>query len=129
MCRADYSVVMFLSGPRPAHLLRLFVALAVVAGCSTEPERTYPLHGQIMAIGGPPRPDGRRELSVKHEDIPAFMPAMTMGYSVKDPRSLDGLQPGDLVTATLVFDQRHGDMYLANLKKTGHADLPAGYMS
>jgi len=117
---------MFPSRPRLTLLVGLFLPLAVLAGCKAEPERTYPLRGQILAIGGPPRPDGRREITVKHEDIPNFMPAMTMGYSVKEPPSIDGLQPGDLVTATLVFDQRHGDMYLGNLKRTGHADLPAG---
>jgi protein SCO1/2 len=111
----------------PPILLALAVSsvAAGLGGCKAEPERKYPLRGQILAIGGPPRPDGRREVTVKHEDIPGFMPAMTMGYSVKEPPSIGGLRPGDLVTATLVFDQGHGDMYLGNLKKTGHADLPA----
>jgi protein SCO1/2 len=125
MCRADYSVVMFSPASRPAHLLGLFLLIGGLPGCTAEPGRSFPLRGQIMAVGGPPRTDGRRELTVKHEDIPGFMPAMTMGYSVKEPPSIDGLQAGDLVTATLVFDQRHGDMYLRDLKKTGHADLPA----
>ena len=103
----------------------LISALIGLAGCTAEVEKTYPLHGQILAIASPKRPDGRREVTVKHDDIPKFMPAMTMGYSVKEPPAIDGLQPGDLVTATLVFDQPHGDMYLRDLKKTGHADLPA----
>ena len=46
-----------------------------------------------------------------------------MPYSVREPA--DQVQPGDLVTATLVVDPG-GDAYLTNLKKTGHADLPAG---
>jgi protein SCO1 len=126
MCRADYSEVMFPPWPRLALATALSLALAVPAGCKAEPERTYPLQGQILAIEDKSRPDGRREVTVKHEDIPGFMPAMTMGYSVKERADLDGLHAGDLVTATLVFDRRHGDMYLAQLKKTGHADLPAG---
>ena len=117
---------MFLTRPGPTLLMSLFVALAVLGGCKAEPERTYPLRGQILAIGGPPRPDGRREVTVKHEDIPAFMPAMTMGYSVKEPPSIDGLQAGDLVTATLVLHQRSGDLYLTNLKKTGHEAILVG---
>ena len=125
MCRADYSDVMFLAGARLTRFPGLFLTMVVLSSCTAEVERTYPLKGQILARSNPGRPDGRREVTLKHEDIPGFMPAMTMGYSVKEPPSIDGLQPGDLVTATLVFDQKHGDMYVTNLKKTGHAELPA----
>jgi protein SCO1/2 len=124
MCRADYSEVMFL--PRSAALLSLALCagVAVSGGCKAESARTYPLRGQIIALNfAANRPDGRREVTVKHDDIPSFMPAMTMGYSVKDASLLDGVAPGDLFTATLVLDG--SDLYLTNLKKTGHADLPA----
>lgn len=96
--------------------------LGALAGCKAEPDRTYALRGQILAIQQP-RPDGRRQFTVKHENIPNFMPAMTMPYAVKEPA--DPVQPGDLVTATLVLHPT-GDVYLTNLKKTGHAELPAG---
>ena len=86
-----------------------------------EQERTYPLSGQILGIGET-RPDGQRELSVTHGDIPGFMPAMSMAYFVKAPATLDGLTPGDLFTATLVV--KGSGMYLESVKKTGHADLP-----
>jgi protein SCO1/2 len=100
----------------------IFVA-AVLAGCSrpAEQERTYPIRGQILSVGEP-RPDGRREVSVNHEDIPGFMPAMSMAYFVRTPTLLDGLTRGDLFTATLVL--KGSDMYLDAVKKTGRADLP-----
>ena len=70
MCRADYSDVMFPSRPKRTLLVGLFVPLALLAGCQAEPERTYLLRGQILAIGGPPRPDGRppidQEVSRRH---------------------------------------------------------------
>ena len=97
--------------------------VTVLGGCKAESARTYPLKGQILAIAGPTRPDGRREITVKHEDIPNFMPAMTMPYIVRPPAALDGLAPGDLFTATLVNE--NAELYLTDLKKTGHADLPA----
>jgi protein SCO1 len=122
MCRADYSVVMCPSRSRLTLAAALFGYAAVLGGCKAESDRTYPLRGQILAIEQP-RPDGRLRFTVKHEDIPNFMPAMTMPYSVKAPA--DQVQPGDLVTATLVVDPG-GDAYLTNVKKTGHADLPAG---
>jgi protein SCO1/2 len=122
MCRADYSVVMIPVRPGRALAAAIFGGLAVLAGCKAEPDRTYPLRGQILAIEKA-RPDGRPQVTVKHEDIPNFMPAMTMPYSVKEPA--DQVEAGDLVTATLVLHPG-GDAYLTNLKKTGHAELPAG---
>jgi len=65
---------------------------------------------------------GGTEVTVKHEDIPGFMPAMTMAYFVKSGENTAGLTPGDLLTATLVVDG--GSVYVQGLKKTGHAALP-----
>jgi protein SCO1/2 len=130
MCRADYSEVMSsLRRPGLSHAIRgiarfgaVGLVLTVLVGCKAESVRTFPLKGQIFAIAATTRPDGRREVTVKHEDIPNFMPAMTMPYAVKEPASLDGLAPGDLFTATLV--SRDAEFYLTDLRKTGHADLP-----
>jgi protein SCO1 len=113
--------------PRASSPPVVCLAIFVIAGClactrPAESPRTYPLRGQILSIGET-RPDGRRELSVKHEDIPGFMPAMSMAYFVKTPAMLDGLQPGDLFSATLVVNGT--DIHLEAVKKTGHADLPA----
>lgn len=100
------------------------IALLSFGACrsSAEPEKRYPLRGQILSVGDNPL-SGKREVSVKHEDIPGFMPAMTMAYFVKVPALLDGLSPGDLFTATLVL--KGGDMYLEEIKKTGREPLPA----
>src|SRR3954462_5526071 len=95
----------------PPFAIRLGCTLALMAvlGCRpVEPELNYPLTGQILSIGEA-RPDGRRELSVRHQDILGFMPAMSMAYFVKTPAMLDGLAPGDLVTATLVVKGK--DLY------------------
>jgi protein SCO1 len=123
MCPADYSVLMF--GPRTgiAVAIALLGLAAGLSGCRQEAAKPYPLRGQILAIAV--EMDGRRSVTVKHEDIPDFMPAMTMAYYVRPPSLLDAFAAGDLVTADLIFTRRSGDIYLANLKKTGHADLPA----
>lgn len=114
--------------PRPTVPLAmaLFSAAAVLGGCTAESDRTYPLRGQVLAIAAETRPDGRREVTVRHDDIPNFMPAMTMPYFVKEPALLDRFVPGDLFTASLVIKRKGSEMYLADLKKTGHADLPPG---
>lgn len=99
----------------------LLLATAGLPGCKAEPApKSYPLRGQVISIS--PEADGHRAATVKHEDIPGFMPAMTMAYYVRPPSALDALTPGDLVSADLFA---HGDTYLTNVKKTGHAPLPA----
>ena len=124
MCRAVYSEVMYRLSTSRVTSAAVF-AFAALTACSrpAEQQRTYPVRGQILGIGET-RPDGRREISVRHEDIPGFMPAMSMAYFVKKPALLDGLTPGDLFEATLVIDG--GDMHLDAVKKTGRADLPPG---
>ncbi|MBI4886862.1 MAG: SCO family protein [Acidobacteria bacterium] len=96
------------------------VALLLASSCSRAPEpRRYELHGQILGIDR-----DRREVLVDHEDIKGFMPAMTMPYKVSDPAMLDGRQPGDLITATLVVEEVQA--YLSAMATTGHAPIRAG---
>lgn len=103
--------------PIPHVLLATAALVALTTGCGLNARR-YELHGQVLALSATSRP----EITVKHKDIPGFMPAMTMAYKVRDARLLSGLAPGDLVTATLVLD---GDeAYLSAIEKTGAAPLP-----
>ena len=99
---------------------RLLIAgWLLAAACSREPEaRTYELTGQVLAVT-----PATREILVKHDDIPGFMPAMTMPYTVKDAALLTGRAPGDLITATLVVESTLG--YLTAITKTGSAPIPA----
>jgi protein SCO1/2 len=87
-------------------------------GCQREPEqRTYPLRAQVLAV----RPESR-EILVKHDDIPGFMPAMTMPYTVKDEKLIAEREPGDLIEATLVVSA--GSAWLSAITKTGTAPVP-----
>ena len=86
--------------------------------CQRAPEqRTYRLHGQVLAV----KPESN-EILVKHDDIPGFMPAMTMPYRVKDERLLADRAPGDLIDATLVVSEGLG--WLSAITKTGTAPIP-----
>ena len=94
-------------------------AALLMIGCGRSPEtpaREYQLQGQILAV----RPE-RSEVVIKHGDIKGFMPGMTMPFKVKDGALLQGKEPGDLVTATLVVADV--DAHLSTLAKTGHAPL------
>jgi protein SCO1 len=99
---------------------RLIIALALglAAACSREPDaRTYQLTGQILVV----KPE-TNEVLVKHEDIPGFMPAMTMPYLVNDASLLTDRVAGDLITATLVVGTERA--HLSSITKTGSAPLP-----
>ncbi len=92
--------------------------LILAVACGRPPEvRTYVLQGQILVV----KP-ATREVLIKHDDIPWFMPGMTMPYPVKDVALLEGRQPGDLVTATLMVSE--GSPWLSTMTKTGTAPLP-----
>ncbi len=98
------------------HGVVILVALTAAA-CSQDPaSRQYEVHGQILRID-----TEREELLVDHDDIEGFMPAMVMPYKVQDVGLLDGKEPGDLVTATLVVEEVGA--YLSTLTITGHAPI------
>jgi protein SCO1 len=94
------------------------IGLALLAAGCAKPtdERTYTLQGQVLAVAA-----NRLEATIKHEEIKGLMPAMTMPYKVKEAKLLDGIVPGDLITATLVVASN--DAYLTAVKKVGEAPL------
>ena len=60
----------------------------------------YSVSGLVLAVNS-----SARTLTVSCKSIPGFMEAMTMSYSVRDSKELDGLQPGTMVDFTLVVDK------------------------
>ena len=104
---------------RLIRLRSIAVAIVVLAagtmGCQREAQR-YVLSGQILAVD-----PTRQELTIKHQDIPGFMPGMTMAFKVFEPRLMDGRTPGELVTATLVV--KGTEAYLRDLSRTGFAPV------
>src|ERR687895_567529 len=93
---------------------QIFLCAFVVGtwACVRPPAREYALKGQVLAVD-----QARQEVTLKHDDIPRFMPGMTMAFKVKDRRLLHGKVPGDLVTATLVVQET--DAHLRTLERTG----------
>ncbi|HEX8029668.1 MAG TPA: SCO family protein [Vicinamibacterales bacterium] len=92
--------------------------VAFSAACSRERAiPSYQLTGQILVVK-----QETNEVLVKHEDIPGFMPAMTMPYAVKDPSIIKERVAGDLITATL--NVAPDGAFLSAITKTGSAPLP-----
>lgn len=102
-----------------AALLSVVLLVGLAACRRSDPPREYALQGQILAVN----PD-RQELTIRHEDIPQFMPAMTMTYPVARPELLQGREPGELVSATLEVADATGR--LTAITRTGMAPLPTG---
>ena len=102
---------------------RLAIAawLIMTAGCIARdhlPEsRTYQLKGQVLAVK-----TESNQILVKHDDIPGFMPAMTMPYTVKDAALIKDRVAGDLITATLSVEPNLA--HLTAITKTGSAPIP-----
>ncbi len=92
--------------------------LLCVSACSRSSERQYQLTGQVVAVD-----PARQEVTIKHDDIPQFMPGMTMPFKVKDGRLLDGRVPGDLVKATLVVAE--SEAHLRTLERIGYVAVAA----
>jgi protein SCO1 len=93
------------------------LAFAVhLAGCRA-PAREYELRGVVVSVNAE-----RQEITIKHEDIPRFMPGMTMPFKVRDVRLLHNRVPGDVVRGTLVVEESTG--YLRTLERTGSAPVP-----
>ena len=83
--------------------LTAVVAALVFCGCyerKKQPgsdQRLYPVRGRVVAVM-----PAQKRITVAHEEIPAYMKAMTMPFNVKDANLLRTIQIGDTITATLI---------------------------
>ena len=97
-------------------------------GCSSpkpaeqpQPPTKYPMTGRIVSVD-----KAKQQVTVDAEDIPGFMMAMTMPYSVKNSGLLDPLSPEDQITADVMVNGN--DVWLENIvvvKKPDEAKVPA----
>ena len=109
-----------------------FLVLALLALVFSACERKAPpppqasntaTNTRIFEVGGVVRqvyPE-KKQVQIDHENIPDYMPAMTMDFEVKDTNELAGLQPNDRVTFRMVVTRDEG--WIENIKKTGQQEL------
>jgi len=98
-------------------VLLAVLAASACGGPAAPPAREFPMTGQVITL----RPEAL-EITIRHDDIPGFMDAMTMPFRVKDRGLSADRVPGDLVRGTLVVTDE--ESYLSTLEKTGAAPLP-----
>jgi protein SCO1 len=101
----------------------LLTMAAVAAGCSKpKPAETasnvkrYHLVGKIVSIDV-----AQNTLMVDSQAIPGFMAAMVMPYPVRSTSQLNGLAPGDEITADVVVNESDSSAYLDNIVVTKKA--------
>ena len=98
-------------------MIRRFIALAAAALCAltmtvaaqTPPagKKDHPFKGKVEKVD--PK---TKMVTVNNENIPGWMPSMTMAYKVDKPSegTLANLKPGDQITAT-VYDGDFQTLY------------------
>jgi protein SCO1 len=84
--------------------LVIFLLLPGFTACSHQPAvKRYPVEGRVVAVDS-----GTHELTIAHKEIPGYMEAMTMPYTVSKTDSwiFQSIAPGDQIHATLVLGEQ-----------------------
>jgi len=107
-----------------ALLLFLTLTSTLVLGFSCGPRRSanekrYPLKGKVVEVD-----KADRTATITHEDIPGFMPGMTMPFKVKNDADLEMLKPGDQVTGQLVVDDLSSWIEITAIVESGSQLTP-----
>jgi protein SCO1/2 len=87
-------------------------------------EKRYPIKGKVVAVS-----PNEHTITIAHEDIVGYMPAMTMPFKIKNEADLQMVKPGDQLTGTLVVDDLASWVEIASIIEGGpplsqNADVP-----
>ena len=85
-------------------ILALSLSVAIASGSScrrnnTANEKRFDLKGKVVAVEA-----DKHLVTIAHEEVKDFMPAMTMPFTLQDEYYLQNLAAGDEIDATLVVD-------------------------
>ena len=104
----------------------MLLSLVFAPGCRRSNAKRYDLKGKVMAV------DQEKHLvTVAHEDIKDYMPAMTMSYTVPSESDLQIIAPDDEIQATLVIDGKQSwleDLIITRQSATAPA-MPGAQMA
>jgi protein SCO1 len=86
-------------------LLSSFLIASLVAGCNSKPPaaspgaKRYEIKGKVVSADRP-----NKKVTIDHQEIPGYMEAMTMAFTLVDDWAYEHLAPGADIQATLVVD-------------------------
>jgi Cu/Ag efflux protein CusF len=95
-------------------ILLVLLFLSCASGCGRQDGKPggavqyFEIKGLVMALE-----PSRNRVIIAHEEIPHFMKAMTMSFTVKDTSLLHGIEVGDSVRG--VLSVRRPDVWLDSL--------------
>ncbi len=70
--------------------------------------------------------DGGSNVMIRHETIPGYMAAMTMPFTVRDPREVASVRPGDQVTFRLLVGD--DESWIDSVKRVGVVEEPPTFL-
>ncbi len=82
------------------------------AAAASTNQQIYQVKGTVIEVL--PK---EKTVRIKHEEIPGYMPAMTMPFDVKDTNELAGLEAGDSVSFRMIVTPAEG--WIDHLRKLG----------
>ena len=88
------------------------VAIALLpseAGAAAQKDGQYAMRGMVMKVAA-----SRKSFIVSHDSVPDVMDAMMMSFDVREPKDLDGIEPGMTVTFSLVA--KAGSVYAEQVR-------------
>jgi len=99
----------------------LIICLAVALfGCGRstthETAELYETRGVVRGFS----PD-RRTIEIQHENIPGFMPSMTMPFVARDQKEIANLKTGDAISFRMTVTEK--DSWIAHVKKIRREDV------
>src|SRR6516165_10917144 len=101
-------------------LLTACVALALLGcGRSSNPDggaEHYDTRGVVRGFS----PD-RLTIEIQHENIPGFMPSMTMPFVARDQKEIANLKTGDAISFRMTVTEK--DFWIAHVKKIRREDV------
>jgi protein SCO1/2 len=93
------------------------VTNVTVQSAPTNNIRSFSTRGVVRAFP----PDGK-SLLVRHEDIPGYMPRMTMEFDVRNTNELHGLQIGDTIAFQVVATEE--ESWIEHIHRASTNDVP-----
>jgi protein SCO1/2 len=94
-------------------------AMAQPAVDSQTNQEVHAASGVVVEVNS-----SEKKVTIKHNEIPGYMSAMTMPFDVKDTNELNNLEPGDPVSFRLIVANNYG--WIDQIHKTGaRTNVPA----
>ena len=99
----------------------LIICLAVaLLGCGRSTKHETAEHYETRGVVRGFSPD-RQTIEIQHENIPGFMPSMTMPFVARDPKEIADLKTGDAISFRITVTQK--DFWITNVKKVRREDV------